>query len=239
MTKMRDSWSLLALIVLITLRNGASQKDFGYESLFETYDKEIPEECFSLHDRLPFEPGTWVIPSVAKFEMGGYNFTSVLDGFGKFNKFSFSDQGSVASVCFSSKMIGSGFYNTSVDKGKVAPSILFMDTTPPLNYRSMEILNGPNDNVYVNTANVGVKMISLTDSQYMLQFSMDDLNIENLIDFADTLDTGKMSTGSAHVHMRGDCVIGIDPQCKMDGSKTEVLLYEMCPNGKNFHRKGN
>lgn len=226
--------SLLFLTVFVSL--GASQKDLGYESLFTTSDTEI-HECQPLKSRLPFQQGTWLIPSVAKFEMGGNNFTSVLDGFGKFNKFSFSEKDGVSSVCFTSKMIGSGFYNTSVDKGKIAPSILFMDTAPPLNYRPMELLNGPNDNVYVNTANVGVKMISLTDSQYMLQFSMDDLSVENLIQFVDTIDTGKMTTGSAHVQKRGDCLVGIDPQCKMDGSQSQVLVYEMCPDGKHFHRK--
>ena len=66
--------------------------------------------------------------------MGGYNFSSVLDGFGKMHKFSFgpSSDGSSEQVCFSSRMIESGFYNVSMDKGKIAPSVLFMALTVPL-----------------------------------------------------------------------------------------------------------
>lgn len=139
--------------ILLCATFAGAANDAGYEVLFETYTE--PENfCSKLgkSGSLNLE-GTFVLPSVAQFEMGGNAFTSVLDGFGKLHAFSFKPE--TLEVCFVSRMISSGFYNQSVDTGKIAPGVLFMDTEPKLNYSSMDKLTGPNDNVYVNTINVG------------------------------------------------------------------------------------
>ena len=213
--------------------------DLGYEVLFTTYETNIAETCFKLNSNtLPIDDGTFIIPSVAKFEQGANNFTSVLDGFGKMHKFAFksgTDMNSPSTMCFTSKMIGSGFYNQSEQTDTIAPSVLFMNTQPKLTYKPFQIMNGPNDNVYVNTARVGNNFLSLTDSQYVLKFNEADLSVQGLVKFADNLDTAKLSTGSAHVlkSKDGECIIDIDPQCNMDGSEMKVLLYELCPDPTN------
>ena len=185
------------LLVLYYVQLSLCQ-DTGYETLFTTYDTNIPQTCFPLSSNtLPFEEGSFIIPSVAKFELGNHNFTSVLDGFGKFHKFTFKS-GTSPTMCFTSRMIGSGFYNQSENSNQIAPSVLFMDTAPPLNYKPFQTLNGPNDNVYVNTAKIGDSFLSLTDSQYVLKFNEDDLSVEGLVKWADGLDKAKVATGSAH-----------------------------------------
>jgi len=223
-----------AVLLLIACIASSVAQDIGYDALFTTYDTNIPETCFSISgSALPIEDGSFIIPSVAKFEQGANNFTSVLDGFGKFHKFAFKSgtDGMAPAVCFTSKMIGSGFYNQSEASGTAAPSVLFMDMEPPLSYKPFQIMTGPNDNVYVNTARVGDSFISLTDSQYVLQFDAGDLSVQGLVKWADSLDAAKLSTGSAHAlkSQGGKCIIDIDPQCNMDGSDMQVLLYELCP----------
>jgi len=224
---------LLLSLVVVIIHVASYSIDDGYETIFSTFDDTIEEECYKLkkYELLP-NNGIWILPSVAKFEFNDINFTSVLDGYGKFHKFQFKNN----ELCYSSKMIETGFYNLSIDKNTIVPSVLFMDTNPSLNYNAMEILGGPNDNVYVNTNNVGKKYLSLTDSQYMIEFDIDTLSVNGDIRWLDKLDFGKLSTGSAHSLKRNGCMIGIDPQSNLDMTDTIVYLYELCPES-GYHRK--
>jgi len=210
--------------------------DEGYDILYKTFDEPIERTCFTLSQKTSFAKGTWVIPSVGQFEMGNNKFTSVLDGFGKLHKFDFvSDQ-----VCFTSKMIESGFYNESMAKGKAAPGVLFMDMQPPMHYNYAQKMGGPNDNVYVKTLRVGETYFSLTDAQTMLEFSPADLSIVKKVEFSDAMDKGKIATGSAHAMKRGECMIGIDPQSDLGGANVNVIVYEMCPsNDKDKSKRNN
>jgi len=143
----------LMLISLVLAIVGASEKDEGYEALFNSFTDDIPETCFPLKAKSLFrlfrgegeggglQGGTWIIPSVSGFEIGSTNFTSVLDGYGKLNKFSFDTE--LTSVCYTSRMLASGFYNLSMDLSTVAPSVLFMPTSPAGNYSPAQILGEP------------------------------------------------------------------------------------------------
>lgn len=133
----------------------SQQLDEGYNTLYETYDQKIDRTCSPLSQKMNFQHGTWIIPSVGEFELGDNKFTSVLDGFGKLHKFEFTagPDSSTDQVCFTSRMIESGFYNQSHEKNHIAPSVLFMDTTPPLDYNFFKKMMGPNDNVYVKVIN--------------------------------------------------------------------------------------
>jgi len=140
----------LMLISLVLAIAGASEKDEGYEALFNSFTDDIPETCFPLKAKSLFrgegeggglQGGTWIIPSVSGFEIGSTNFTSVLDGYGKLNKFSFDTE--LTSVCYTSRMLASGFYNLSMDLSTVAPSVLFMPTSPAGNYSPAQILGEP------------------------------------------------------------------------------------------------
>ncbi len=223
----------LVVAAICVIRATSYSVDEGYEAIFYSYEDTIAEECYTLkkYELLPSD-GIWILPSVAKFELNGVNFTSVLDGYGKFHKFEFKNN----QLCYSSKMIQTGFYNESIDTNTIVPSVLFMDTIPSLNYNAMEILSGPNDNVYVNTNNVGNKFLSLTDSQYMIEFDINTLEVNGDIRWLDKLDMGKLSTGSAHTLKRKNCMIGIDPQSNMDMTDTIIYLYELCPES-GYHRK--
>ena len=221
-----------AFLLLVALQIGSRAEvplDQGYEIMFTSYPENIPRICVPLGASAALGlSGSFILPSVAQFELNGAEFVSVLDGFGKLHKFEFTD----GQMCFQSKMIGSGFYNESMSAQppKIAPGILFMDTSPPLGYRKLQKIMGPNDNVYVNTVAVGDHFLSLTDSQYMLDIDFDSLAVEGLVKFSDSLDKNKLSTGSAHgVTNKRGCFVNIDPQSNMDGTYAKVLLYELCP----------
>lgn len=228
--------SLCFIFFMLNLKSFIiASNDIGYEALFYSYDTNFDVICYKLANDLLLNDGIWLIPSVSKFEMNDINFTSVLDGYGKFHKFEFNMINN--EVCYSSKMIETGFYNLSISSDAIAPSVLFMDTFPPLNYTAFQIITGPNDNVYVNTNNVGKKFVSLTDSQYMIEFDIDTLSVADDIRWQDKLDYGKLSTGSAHTFKKDDCMIGIDPQSNMDLTDTIIYLYELCPTkDKSYHR---
>ena len=59
--------------------------------------------------------------------MGEQRFNDILDGFGKLHRFEMS----AGKVCFSAKMMDTGFYTESVEKGRIADGVLFDETTPP------------------------------------------------------------------------------------------------------------
>lgn len=215
-------------------RAATTALDEGYEALFTSYTENTPRTCQGLPASLSglgISSGSFIIPSVAEFELGDNAFQSVLDGYGKLHKFDFD--AAKNEFCYTSRMIESGFYNQSTASKTIAPGILFMDTIPPLKYKAAQKLAGPNDNVYVNTFRLGGpssdSILSLTDSQYMLNIDFDSLGVQNLVKFSDSLDKNKLSTGSAHVLTRGECMVDIDPQSNMDGTDARVILFQMCP----------
>ena len=63
--------------------------------------------------------------------------------FGKLSRFTVSQ----GKLCFASRMMDTEFYNLSIAKNYVAPSMLFMETTPPRGFSGLRNLAGPNDNV--------------------------------------------------------------------------------------------
>jgi len=222
---------LILALCAIPLAVCGAELDENYEILFNSFPATIPRTCSSLSPSVEALglSGSFILPSVAQFELGGTEFVSVLDGFGKLHRFEFDKNSK--EMCFQSKMIGSGFYNVSMaaTPPTIAPGILFMDTKPPLKYGNKQKIMGPNDNVYVNTVSVGDKYLSLTDSQFMLEFDLSDLSVIDLVKWSDKLDQMKLSTGSAHAIKRGDCMIDIDPQSNMDGTDAKVIVYELCP----------
>lgn len=213
----------------------AAIADEGYELLFTSFTEEIPRSCHGFSPVLSTLglTGTFIIPSVSQFELGDNAFQSVLDGYGKLHKFDFDSTRN--EICYTSRMIESGFYNESQSANRIAPGILFMNTVPPLDYNAAQKIAGPNDNSYVNTFHLGSdsgSILSLTDSQYMLKIQLESLSGASNVKFDDKLDKSKLSTGSAHVLARGDCMVDIDPQSDMDGTKAKVLLFQMCPNAE-------
>jgi hypothetical protein len=60
-----------------------------------------------------------------------YGLQGILDGFGKLNRFDIRQ----GQVCFTARMMDTGFYNDSIALQKVAPAVLFEQTAPPSQFR--------------------------------------------------------------------------------------------------------
>jgi hypothetical protein len=62
------------------------------------------------------------------------------------------------------------FYNESMQAQKIAPGLSFMPYDPPSNYSGIQNLQGPNDNVFVNSIEVDGHYRLITDSTVALDF---------------------------------------------------------------------
>jgi hypothetical protein len=129
----------------------------GFAAMFHTNNATVAEVCSPFASELN---GTWIMPSAAQFSMGEYKMQGLLDGFGKYQRFTISH----GQLCFAATMMNTVFWNRSVAANKVAPDALFMDTVPPRGYSWMENLQAPGDNTFVNTIKVGSTYLSITDS---------------------------------------------------------------------------
>jgi len=141
----------------------------GWELLFRSNTTEVDKICFDTGGfEVPrFMHGMYLFASVGQMEMGGLHFQDVLDGFGKIHRFMISTE----SVCFSAKMMDTGFYNDSKKHGKVGPGVLFKETVPPRQCL-LPLCNiiAPNDNVIINTVAIAQDYMMVTDSPTTLDF---------------------------------------------------------------------
>jgi len=183
------------------IRLSGESDDAGYNSLFRTAAEEFAEQCVTLSQGFPeYVTGDFIIPSIGQFEMGDRKFRGFLDCFGKLHRFKVDGN----KVCASYRMMASGFYNESREKGTIGPGLLFFETDRPREtpWYLGPISNmppfAPNDNTYVNTIRVGENLLSLTDSYTMLKIDQDSLKVAGAMDFKDDLEGLVCYTGSAH-----------------------------------------
>ncbi len=216
---------------------GEAPPDQGYLELFVTHNVSTPRTCSPVPDLPAHLDGTFLIPTLGQFEMGGEAFQGLLDGFGKLLRFRLGG----GQLCFTARMMDTVFYNDSVAAGKIAPSMLFMETAPPRGYNGIENLRGGNDNVYVNTYQVGGHYRSVTDSQLVLEFDPVTLHMERKLKWDDKLETG-ISLGSAHQlpAVGGDgavvaagCVVDVMPQVGFLQLEHSVTVFQICPDAPN------
>ena len=196
-------------LVLAALPLAVAHSDVGFENLFVSNAAEIERTCQSMS--VPsYVRGSFILPSVSEFEVGEQKFVGLLDGFGKLQKFEFSD----GQLCFKAKMMDTGFYNQSKAEGSIAPSLLFMETSPASGHSGVDNLKGPNDNVFVNPILFpgNDNFVMVTDSQLLMQF--DPMTLERLgkIVFSDDLDSGNIVLGSAHPTVRHSdgCLLNVE-----------------------------
>lgn len=213
--------------------------DTGYEKIWTvTSNENIQETCFPLDKALQWMNGSFLIPSVAQFELGDQEFTGSLDGFGKWHRFEFSNQG----MCFQCRMLESGFYNKSMEGNKIIPEMIFADTTPSSNYTTMQRAVGPNDNNLVNSFQIGGHFRAVTDFIYYLELDPYNLGVIDTFKYTDKALIG-FPLGSAHPLMRVDtttnCVVNIEPYQKIAGSRGAVYIYETCEDKPNERRELN
>ena len=77
----------VALAAIAALASAAGRADEGYENLFLSFANEVPRVCVPCPSCPRFLQGSFVLPSVAQFELGAQVFTGMLDGFGKLHRF--------------------------------------------------------------------------------------------------------------------------------------------------------
>lgn len=192
--------------------------------MFRDNNATVPEVCSPLASTLN---GTWIMPAAAQFHMGEYNMQGLLDGFGKYHRFTISH----GQLCFEATMMGTVFWNTSVADNKVAPDALFMETAPPRGYSMMDNLQAVGDNTFVNTIKVGSTYLSITDSQKMLEFDPMTLRIKANFTWDDHLDRLNIALGSAHPlpepGSAQGCLLGLHPERDVIGA--QIKLYRFCP----------
>ena len=159
--------------------------------------------------------GSWILPTVAQFGIGGRNFTGVLDGFGKLNRFELANQ----QVCFRSQMMQTAFYKNSQQMGTVAPGMLFNETIPPRKCPPGKTIpscnvKAPNDNTYVNTFKLGDHYTTWTDSPVLNEIDPHSIQV-----------TGKFNWTDQIGHPRHLGVLGAaHPVRRLNGAKELVLL---------------
>merc|ERR1711959_812031 len=117
--------SQVAFVCALLLGCSIAADDTGFaEAMWSDSTDEASWQCWPSPSLPAWVNGSWILPTVSQFGYGGRNFTGVLDGFGKLNRFQLSG----GEVCFMSRMMKTQFYKDSLAAGTVAPSILFNET---------------------------------------------------------------------------------------------------------------
>jgi len=143
-------------------------------------------------------------------------------------------------MSFTCKMMDTAFYNQSEALGAVGPNNLFYKTDPPRKFSGMRNIEGPNDNVFVNTYRIGqgnnTVMRSITDSQLGVEFDPHTLKMLRNITWTDRLDKPAapvtFQSGSAHPQWDKEtgCLLNIHPSDIMfTGWFPQVSVYKICP----------
>jgi len=168
-------------LVLALLAVAVVADDVGYEKLFESSSAEVwPAQCFDAPGLPAHVQGTYLLAGPGLFEMGGRAFQSALDGFGKVQSFKLGG----GRVCFSTRMMHTGFYNASVKAGTIGHGGLFMETAPPRHCETFHPLcnmKAVGDNNYVNSFQVSAdepnKLLMVSDTTTMVDFDLELLSV--------------------------------------------------------------
>lgn len=216
--------SLVALLSVVA--SSAIDVDEGFTKQWKSNPTLVEQAC-STATLPPYVDGTVVIATVALFEMGDEQFTGILDAFGKLHRFTFTEG---KTMCFACRMMGTAFYNKSVELNKVAPSVLFTETQPPRNWSGVQNMLGPNDNVFVNTYKMSDKYRAVTDSVVALELDPLHLFIEGLITWKDHL-TPQLSMALSSAHpvphpTNADCIIDVVIEY---ANPHNIIAYQLCP----------
>lgn len=239
---MERTAGLLMVLTALATPTSAANSDAGYEKIWTMSSTEnVKETCFELDKSLHWMNGSYIVASVAQFEIGEQTFQGSLDGYGKWHRFEFSaDQG----MCFQCRMMESGFYNQSMQENKIIPEMLFADTTPSANTTTMQRALAPNDNNLVNSFQIGNKFRVNTDFIYYLEMDPYNLEVLDLFKYTDG-DVVGFPLGSAHPMTRVDgtssvgCLVNIESYQKIAGARGGVLIYETCADKPDERRELN
>jgi len=215
--------------------------DVGYNLLFKTAPEEFDKLSATASKPFPaYVKGDFVMPSIGQFEMGERKFVGFLDCFGKMQKFSIDGD----KVDATYRLMASGFFNVSKEANTIGPGLLFFETQPPretpwyLGPLSNMPPFAPNDNTYVNTIQLGDKMLSLTDSFTMLEMDRESLRVTGAKQFKDDLEGNVCYTGSAHPlrNPRTGGWIDFVGNAQIFSETTTIRLYELSESDPDTRR---
>ena len=209
-----------------------------YNQLFEDHNAtalDVVANCVALPDDVAatLPEGSFIMPSLGQFRMQNMALNGALDAFGKLSRFTIAR----GRVCFASRMMQTAFWNESVATGKVAPGLLFYETTPARGFSGMHNVNAPNDNSYVNTFALGngkdARFFGVTDSKIAVTFDPESLDSFSDVKWNDNLDRLTLALGAAHPLPEPNgtqprCMLGVRPQ-EVAMVEREVLIYRQCP----------
>jgi len=125
-------------------------------------------------------------------------------------------------------MMDTQFYNESVKLGSVAASVLFKETSPPRNFSGFQNMGGPNDNVFVNTYQLGGQFRAVTDSSLVLDFDAETLQMGGKVKWQDKMDSFALPSSSAHPLPHPafpGCILDFEGE---SGLQHKVSLYKLC-----------
>ena len=158
--------------------------------------------------------GTYFLGGPGKFEGDGWKFQAIFDGLGMINRFELKPEDQSTKMCFTSKWLNSGYYNSfAKDPSNPPRGVLFEDTIPS---RKTCLLNmcdykAANDNNWVNMVVVGDELIWVSDTTTMVVMDPLSMSVTGHKTWADdvqsmagipapswTLNLHAPSGGSAH-----------------------------------------
>eukprot|EP00937_MAST-01D_sp_MAST-1D-sp2_P001050 g1050.t1 len=192
----------LALVVCAVCGEGEAV-DEGYEMLFRSETTEVCNACYEAPSLPSWLEGSYLIAAIGQLEIGEQKFVDVLDGFGKLHRVDIKPRAGLPSeICLSARMMDTAFYNESLAKGKIAPSVLFNEPVPPRKgLNPLRNIMGPNDNVLINSVELGKgQYMMVTDSPTSLDVSPSTLRMLGKHRWSDkTVRPGNMGMlGSGH-----------------------------------------
>ena len=233
------TYGLFFLCTMVSFHvNLSGGSDIGYELLFASNTDEITTPiCQQLNSTLRHLNGSFLLPSVALFELNGQQFHGTFDAYGKLQRFQFTQ----GEMCFQSRMLQSEFYNTSMKQDTIVPELLFLDSSPSNNYTGLEKMKGANDNNMVNSYELEGKVRMLSDSPLFLDINLLTLEVVDGFMYNDKMVTGGLPAGSAHPIKRSNgCLVNVAPWQSVNDRermhKAGVAVYETCPN-QPYERK--
>merc|ERR1711871_1352042 len=162
--------TFIAFLTFVAAAAGATDVavDHGYELIFQSNTTEVDNVCFDTPTLPSWLSGSYIMAAIGQMEINGQRFNDVLDAFGKLNRFQMNN----GTVCFTTKMMNTGFYNESMRENKIGRGVLFDEPTPPRDrcFDPMCNVFAPNDNVVVNSVKLGGEFMMVTDSPTALNF---------------------------------------------------------------------
>jgi carotenoid cleavage dioxygenase-like enzyme len=152
--------------------------------------------------------------------------------------------GDKKTVCYSGRIMPTGFFNASKKANTIGHGILFSDTTPPRKKCLEPLCNllAPNDNVFVNNIKLGNTFLSLSDTANWFAFdpaTMDTFTKHKMNSLSPSLYMGALGPAHPLVRPGSDQLVSMVSSCPMMGNQSAhpaVSLFTVDPSNPNTRK---